>query len=97
MIWMPAKAAKRTTVWVGFNVHFTQTCDEEAPQLITHVETTPAPRPDDQALCKVHADLAQKKLLPAQHLVDAGYVDASTLIESQAGFGVDLVGPTLKN
>jgi transposase len=41
--------------------------------------------------------LAQKQLLPAQHLVDAGYVDASTLIESQAGFGVDVVGPPLKN
>jgi hypothetical protein len=49
MIWMPAKAAKRTTVWVGFNVHFTQTCEEEAPQLLTHVETTPAPRPEPGA------------------------------------------------
>jgi transposase len=41
---------KRTTVWVGFNVHFTQTCEEEAPQLIRHVETTPAPVPDEKAL-----------------------------------------------
>src|SRR5690348_8188383 len=31
-----------------------------------------------------------------QHLVDAGYIDATNLIESQAGYGVDLVGPTLK-
>ncbi len=35
---------KRTTFWLGYKVHFTQTCDEDAPQLITHVETTPAPR-----------------------------------------------------
>jgi transposase len=41
--------------------------------------------------------LAQKKLLPGQHLVDAGYVDASTLIESQADYEVDLLGPPLKN
>jgi transposase len=88
---------KRSTVWVGFKVHFTQTCDEDAPQLITQVETTPAPVPDEKALSEVHADLAQKHLLPDQHLVDAGYVDASTLIESQAAYGVDLVGPTLKN
>jgi hypothetical protein len=97
MIWTLATAAKRSTVWVGFKVHFTQTCDEDAPQLITHVETTPAPVPDEKALSQVHADLAQKKLLADQHLVDAGYVDATTLIESQAGYGVDLLGPTLKN
>ncbi len=28
-------------------------CDEDAPQLITHVETTPAPIPDEKALCRV--------------------------------------------
>ena len=41
---------KRTTLWVGYKVHFTQTCDEDAPQLITHVETTPAPLSDEGAL-----------------------------------------------
>lgn len=45
----------------------------------------------------IHARLAEKALLPNQHLVDAGYVDATNLIESRAGYGVDLVGPTLKN
>lgn len=88
---------KRTTLWVGYKVHFTQTCDEDAPQLITHVETAPAPTPDEKALSKVHRDLAEKNLLPEQHLVDAGYVDATTLMESQASYRVDLVGPTLKN
>jgi transposase len=88
---------KRTTLWVGYKVHFTQTCDEDAPQLITHVQTTPAPIPDEQALPRVHAGLAEKDLLPEQHLVDAGYVDATNLIASRAGYGVDLVGPTLKN
>ena len=34
---------KRATFWTGYKVHFTQTCDEDTPQLITHVETTPAP------------------------------------------------------
>ena len=33
---------KRTTLWVGYKVHFCETCDEDAPQLITHVETTRA-------------------------------------------------------
>ena len=79
------------------SVHFTQTCDEDAPQLITHVETTPAPIPDEQALAPIHAGLAEKDLLPDQHLADAGYVDATNLIESRALSGVDLIGPTLKN
>jgi len=88
---------KRTTLWVGYKAHFTQTCDEDAPLLITHVETTHAAVNDEKALSPVHAGLAKKDLLPDQHLVDAGYVDAANLIESREGYGVDLVGPTLKN
>ena len=61
-------------LWVGYKVHFSQTCDEDTPQLITHVETTPAPLSDEGALSAIHADLAEKDLLPEQHLVDAGYV-----------------------
>ncbi|HEY4389598.1 MAG TPA: IS1182 family transposase [Ktedonobacteraceae bacterium] len=87
---------KRTTLWVGYKVHFTQTCDEDAPQLITHVETTPAPLPDEGALSTIHTNLAEKKLLPEQHLVDAGYVTIANLVDTSSGYGVDLVGPTLK-
>ena len=36
-------ARKETTTWVGYNVHLTETCDDGAPHLITHVETTPGP------------------------------------------------------
>lgn len=74
----------------------TQTCDEDIPQLITHVETAPAPNNDERALSSIHASLAEKELLPDQHLVDAGYVDTDNLVPSRAGSGVDLTGPTLK-
>jgi transposase len=87
---------KRTTLWVGYKVHFTQTCDEDAPQLITHVETTPAPMSDEGSLTAIHVGLAEKDLLPDHHLVDAGYVTAPNLVKTQSGYGVDLVGPTLK-
>jgi transposase len=90
-------AKKRSTLWVGYKVHCTQTCDEEAPQLITHVETALAPVPDERALASIHASLAAKELLPASHLVDAGYVDAVKLVQSWAAYEVDLVGPTLKH
>ncbi|MFL5658468.1 MAG: IS1182 family transposase [Ktedonobacteraceae bacterium] len=87
---------KRTTLWVGYKVHFTQTCDEDAPQLITHVETTQAPISDEGVLSAIHSRLAEKELLPDHHLVDAGYVTATNLVQTQSGYGVDLVGPTLK-
>lgn len=87
---------KRTTLWVGYKVHFTQSCDEDVPQLITHVETTQAPITDEHSLSAIHTNLAEKELLPDQHLVDAGYVTIDNLMQSQSGSGVDLVGPTLK-
>jgi transposase len=87
---------KRATVWAGYKVHFTQTCDEDAPQLITHVETTSAPLSDEGVLGAIHADLAEKHLLPAQHLVDSGYVTVANLVKTQTDHGVDLVGPTLR-
>jgi transposase len=87
---------KRTTLWVGYKVHFTQTCDDDAPQLITHVETTQAPISDEAAVSTIHASLAEKALLPGQHLVDAGYVTSANLLQTQSRYGVDLVGPTLK-
>ncbi len=87
---------KRTTLWVGYKVHLTQTCDEDAPQLITHVETTQAPISDEGVLSAIHTGLSQKDLLPEQHLVDAGYVTSANLVKTSSSYGVDLVGPTLK-
>jgi transposase len=31
---------KRSTSWISYKVHLTETCDANAPRLITHVETT---------------------------------------------------------
>jgi transposase len=39
-------ARKRTTQWVGYKVQLSETCEPETPNLITHVETTPAPVAD---------------------------------------------------
>jgi transposase len=35
-------ALKRSTEWVGYKVHLTETCDADKPHLITQVMTTPA-------------------------------------------------------
>jgi hypothetical protein len=87
---------KRSTFWTGYKVHFTQTCDEDAPQLITAVRTTAAPLSDEGAVSAIHVDLAEKELLPDQHLVDAGYVTIANLVQSQSDYEGDLLGPTLK-
>ena len=41
----------------------------------------------------IHQALAQKSLLPSQHFVDAGYVDAELLVNSQQEYGIQLIGP----
>ena len=33
---------KRSTTWVGFKVHLTESCEPQLPLLVTHVETTSA-------------------------------------------------------
>ena len=84
---------KHGSAWVGYKAHATETCDDDTPHVITHVETTPATTPDDNMLETIHAALAEKALLPRQHLVDCGYTDAETLIASERDYGVTIVGP----
>jgi len=62
--------------------------------VITHVETTSAPVSDDARTATIHQALQNQDLLPEQHIVDTGYVDAQLLHSSQQDYGVDLLGPT---
>ncbi|HSH77716.1 MAG TPA: IS1182 family transposase [Herpetosiphonaceae bacterium] len=84
---------KRDTSWLGYKVHLTETCDDETPNLITHVATTPATTDDSLLTGSIHADLAAKDLLPAEHYVDMGYTSAAVLVESEHAHGVTVVGP----
>src|SRR5215469_7594240 len=88
---------KRTTSWVGFKVHLTEACEKDSPHLITHVETTTAPVTDDARTALIHEGLKRKDLLPQQHIVDTGYVDAKLLRVCQQDYQIDLVGPTRRN
>jgi transposase len=81
------------SAWVGYKAHATETCDDDTPHVITHVETTPATTPDDNMLEPIHAALAEKALLPREHLVDCGYTDAETLVKSEQTYGVHIIGP----
>lgn len=84
---------KRDVKWAGYKVHMTETCDDQHPRIITHVETTVATTPDDQVVPAIHQALADKQLVPAQHFVDTGYTDAELFLNSSAQYGIDLVGP----
>lgn len=84
---------KRNFDWTGYKVHLTECCDDDLPHLITHVETAPATQQDHHALQAIQAELADKELVPKQHLVDAGYVSAKRILESRDRHAIDLVGP----
>ena len=83
---------KRDTEWVGYAVHLTESCDDELPHVLTNVETTVATGTDNQMTGTIHKRLAEHKLTPSEHYVDAGYVTAEHLVSSQQQ-GTDLIGP----
>ena len=85
---------KSTTTWVGYKVHLTETCEDEAPHLIFHVATTPAPVADGDVTPAIHRALRDADLLPGKHMADTAYVDAELLADSRREYGVDLIGPT---
>ena len=90
-------ASKHSQSWVGYKVHTTETCDEDSPHLISHMLTTLAVGQDTQAPALIHEALKRKHLLPSQHLMDSGYVDAALLIDSQKEYGIEVIGPVRGN
>lgn len=87
---------KRETEWTGYKVHLTESCDEELPHLIMNVETTAATTTDYEMTPEIHTHLAERDLLPGEHLLDKGYMSAENLVDGQKQ-GVDLVGPVAKD
>jgi len=88
---------KREVNWTGYVVHLTETCEADQPHIITDVQTTPATTADGQMTAKVQVSLARKDLLPREHLVDTGYVDADLLVTSHTDYDIDLYGPVMPN
>ncbi len=86
-------SVKRQLAWLGYKVHVTETCDDDAAHLITQVATCPAMQPDMASTAAIHDHLARKGLLPAEHFVDSGYVDAGLLVSSRRDHAISLEGP----
>ena len=79
--------------WNGYKVHLTETCDDDAPRLITNVHTTASTQSDLDATIPVHKALSAKGHLPSKSIADAGYINAESLVEVMDDYGVDLIGP----
>ncbi len=96
---------KRGKGWLGYKVHFSETCSEaadddpttglpEAPNLITNVATTEASVPDVAMTAPIHDMTLARDLAPDEHIVDAGYTSADLLLAARAR-GITLLGPLL--
>jgi transposase len=85
---------KRDTIWLGYKVHLTETCDQDpaCPHLVTHVETTPATLQDTEVLAPIGEQLRAKDLAPAEHYVDQGYPSGPELVR-QGSLGTQIIGP----
>jgi len=85
---------KSTEWWVGYKVHLTESCDEDPPRLITHVETSLAGKGDVDVTPVIHQALQDKQLLPKEHLTDTNYAESKQFVASQLDYGIDLIAPT---
>jgi transposase len=84
---------KRGSGWCGYKTHLSETCEPDAPHLITHVATTDATVTDTEVTEAVHQGLAARELLPDEHDVDAGYVTAAHIVAARDAHGIELLGP----
>ncbi|MET7593417.1 transposase, partial [Streptomyces sp. NPDC005444] len=83
---------KRGSGWTGYKVHLTETCEPDAPHVITQVATTDAVVADTEMTEPVHQTLAERELLPNVHVVDAGYTTAALFLAATEQ-GMELLGP----
>ena len=78
---------------MGDKVPVTETCEDDAPHIMTHVETTAGPVGDAAATPRIHHALERLGLLPTTPIVDTSDLDAELLVTSQRAYSVDLLGP----
>jgi len=84
---------KRGDQWIGYAVHLTETCDDDRPNVNTHVETTSATTGDVEMTDKIHQALQEKDLVPKDHFVDTAYFSTGAFVRGIQDYGLDLYGP----
>jgi transposase len=90
-------SSKRSTNWLGYKVHLSETCDAGYPDLITQESTTLATTSDFVMGAPIEQDLAKRDLLAGTHLIDSGYVVADLLVSAPRDHQIDVVGAALSS
>jgi transposase len=85
-------ATKRSTDWVGYKLHVTETDEADMPHLITDIALTPAPPHDTSALSAIRERQQHNDTLPGERYVDSGYVSGENIADGQT-LGEELLGP----
>jgi hypothetical protein len=75
---------KRRTEWAATTLISPRPAMMRSRIRITDVQTTPAPGSDFDMLPTIQAALVKRKVLPAERVVDAGYVTADQLVVRNA-------------
>ncbi|PTA66737.1 MULTISPECIES: IS1182 family transposase [Deinococcus] len=83
--------------WSGYKVHFTESCEEDTPHVMTAVRTTEAALTDYQVIDDIHQSLAERQLLPEEHLLDGGYISGDLVVRAKEHHGVRVIGPARQN
>jgi hypothetical protein len=78
---------KRTTSWVGYKVHLTETCEEGTPHLITHVETTAAPVADGEVTTRIHENARAEKPFAEGSGANGSYVRCVVILDRDESIG----------
>jgi transposase len=90
-------SVKRDTMWDGYKVHLTETCEPDTPNLITNAATTTATVHDSMTVPEIHDAPAMRDCLPGEHWVDAGYPTAGQVVSGRREHGIALHGPMAAN
>jgi transposase len=86
-------SAKRSTKWVGYKLHVTETVEPEAGcTFLTDVGVGPANEHDSEVVEAIQQRLLAQGLGLEKMLVDQGYMSGGNMVRSQR-HGIDLLGP----
>lgn len=86
-------SVERDTLWDGFKVHLTETCEPDTPNLVTNVATTVATVHGSVTVPEIHDAPAMRDCLPGEHWVDARYPTAGRVVTARREHGILLHGP----
>lgn len=78
--------------WVGYEAHLTETCDGDAPHLITKVETSAAPAADGAPIPEIHDLLKVKE--EAHDMANQGMIRDATIALASGYLGTRAMDPT---